>query len=157
MSFGALERSSIISLCVCTLPEKTHTCCIARILEEEEEEEDLEILRQILEQVVSPIFAKNHRACEFFDCKTHLNSVSESRLYKNSVFFSPFPKSSLECKFLELSFGLVTSGLCLVLQLVAALRSQVWDLQLCELRALDCKFVKKISLDVCVLCVPFFL
>jgi hypothetical protein len=53
---------------VCTLPEKTQTCCIARISkeEEEEEEEDLEILRQILEQEVFPISAKNHRACEFF-------------------------------------------------------------------------------------------
>jgi hypothetical protein len=66
------------------------------------------------------------------------------------VFFSAFPKSSLECKFLELNFGLFTSGLCLILQLVAALRSQVSDLQLCELRALDCKFMEKNSLDVCV-------
>jgi hypothetical protein len=44
---------------------------------EEEEEEDLDILRQILEQVVFPISAKNHRACEFFECKTHLNSAFE--------------------------------------------------------------------------------
>jgi hypothetical protein len=87
MYFGALERSSIISVCVCTLP---HTCCVARILEEEEDEEDLDILRQILEQVVFPISAKNHRACEFFECKNPFK-ILRLKLYKNSCFFPPSP------------------------------------------------------------------
>jgi len=73
MYFRALERSLEYKkiLCVCTLPEKTQTCCIARISKEEEEEEDLEILRQILEKLVFPISARNYGACEFFNCKTH--------------------------------------------------------------------------------------
>jgi hypothetical protein len=72
MYFRALERSLEYKkiLCVCTLPEKTQTRCIARI-SKEEEEEDLEILQQILEKLVFPISARNYRACEFFDCKTH--------------------------------------------------------------------------------------
>jgi hypothetical protein len=74
-------------------------------------------LRQILEQVVFTISAKNHRACEFFWLQNPFK-FSISSYTKTRFFFFAFPKSSLECKFLELNFGLFTSGLCLILQLV---------------------------------------